>query len=87
MAGPNGMAGARPLQVPGGAAASAGPGQLVARVGESGNVFVVGERYTGRPQREGRLYLHIGPSPWNNASTGSYRVKITTGNNLAEDVK
>jgi hypothetical protein len=73
--------------LPGGVAVNGvpvGPGVLVGRVGEDGPAFVVGERYRGRPARAGRLYLHIIPSGWNNASTGSYRVRITTGASLAD---
>lgn len=53
-------------------------GALVAKIGESGKAFLVGERYEGTPTEEGRLYLHIVPSPWNNASSGNYRVRLTT---------
>jgi hypothetical protein len=53
------------------------PGMLLGRIGEDGPVFVVGERYEGSPPRDGRLYLHIVPSPWQNASSGTYQVKIT----------
>jgi hypothetical protein len=53
-------------------------GALVGRVGEHGKQFLIGERYDGAPGEEGRLYLHIVPSPWNNASTGSYRARIST---------
>ncbi|MCI0380075.1 MAG: hypothetical protein L0215_21030 [Gemmataceae bacterium] len=52
-------------------------GSLVGRVGENGKAFLIGERYEGAPGEEGKLYLHIVPSPWNNASTGSYRVRIS----------
>jgi hypothetical protein len=52
-------------------------GALLGRVGEGGAPFLVGDHYEGNPG-EGRLYLHIVPSPWNNASTGSYLVKIST---------
>jgi hypothetical protein len=53
------------------------PGMLLGRIGEDGPVFIVGERYDGSPSRDGRLYLHIVPSPWQNASAGTYQVKIT----------
>jgi hypothetical protein len=53
-------------------------GALVARIGENGKPFFVGERYEGTVNEEGKLYLHIVPSPWNNASTGTYRVRIQT---------
>ena len=53
-------------------------GALVARIGETGKALHVGERYDGTPTEEGRLYFHIVPSPWNNASTGSYRVRVAT---------
>jgi hypothetical protein len=82
LAGPNGMAGARPVGAGGGFAA--GPGVLVGRIGEDGAPFVIGERYSGRPSRPGRLYLHVGPSPWNNASTGGYRVRIASGAHMTE---
>jgi hypothetical protein len=53
-------------------------GALVAKIGEHGKAFLVGERYEGTPTEEGRLFLHIVPSPWNNASSGTYRVRLTT---------
>ena len=53
-------------------------GALVGRVGENGRIFLIGERYDGAPSDEGRLFLQIVPSPWNNASTGSYHVRINT---------
>jgi hypothetical protein len=51
-------------------------GSLLGRIGESGKVFVVGDRYEGTPNEDGRIFFHIVPSPWNNSSTGSYRVKV-----------
>jgi hypothetical protein len=87
MAGPGGMAGGGARAQPGAVVAGGvvvTPGMLVGRIGEDGTPFVIGDRYSGRPARVGKLYLHIGPSPWNNASTGNYRVKITTGHNLVE---
>jgi hypothetical protein len=51
-------------------------GSLLGRIGESGKAFLVGERFEGTPTEQGKVYLHIVPSPWNNASTGSYRVKL-----------
>jgi len=51
---------------------------LVGRIGETGTPFLIGDRYEGAPGQEGHLQLHIVPSPWNNASTGSYTVKIST---------
>ncbi len=53
-------------------------GSLLGRVGNNGKVFVVGERYEGVPDQEGKIYFHIVPSPWNNASTGSYKLRIRT---------
>ncbi|HZZ77404.1 MAG TPA: hypothetical protein VFE62_02735 [Gemmataceae bacterium] len=52
---------------------------LIAKVGEHGKPFNVGEQYQGTAPEEGRLYLLIVPSPWNNASTGRYSVRIQTG--------
>ncbi len=53
-------------------------GSLVGKVGENGKTFVVGEHYDGAPGEEGKLYLHIVPSPWNNASVGNYQVRVAT---------
>lgn len=55
-------------------------GALVAKVGETGRVFLVGERYEQNATEEGKLYLQMIPSPWNNSSTGSFRVRISTDN-------
>jgi hypothetical protein len=52
-------------------------GSLLGRVGENGKVFLIGERYEGIPTDEGKVFLQIVPSPWNNASTGTYRVKMS----------
>jgi hypothetical protein len=58
------------------------PGMLVGKIGEDGPVFTVGERYDGQAGRDGRLYLHIVPSPWQNASAGCYQVRITPRHGL-----
>jgi hypothetical protein len=55
-------------------------GALFGRIGEGGDAFYIGERYEGAPGREGKLYLHIVPSPWNNASAGTYQVRVTPRN-------
>jgi hypothetical protein len=51
-------------------------GALVGRIGESGKTFLIGERYEATTTEEGKLYVLIVPSPWNNASTGSYRIRV-----------
>jgi hypothetical protein len=51
---------------------------LLGRIGEAGTPFLIGDHYEGTPGQEGHLFLHIVPSPWNNASTGSYAVKVST---------
>jgi len=53
-------------------------GSLLARVGENGKSFAVGDRYEGTPGEEGKVYLSIAPSPWNNAASGAYRVRVST---------
>jgi hypothetical protein len=55
-------------------------GALVGRIGEHGKAFMIGDRYEGTPAEEGKLYLHIVPSPWNNASTGNFRVRVQAEN-------
>jgi hypothetical protein len=52
-------------------------GALIAKIGATGKPFLAGDRYEGAPSEEGKLYLHIVPSPWNNASAGTYRVRLT----------
>jgi hypothetical protein len=52
-------------------------GMLIGKIGEDGEPFVIGDRYDLKSESEGKLYLHIGPSPWNCASTGTYDVKIS----------
>jgi hypothetical protein len=51
-------------------------GMLLGRIGERGKQFQVGSKYSGAVSDSGRLYLRIECSPCNNASTGSYTVKI-----------
>jgi hypothetical protein len=52
------------------------PGQLLGRIGESGQVFLIGSNYEGTPQQEGKLYLHVWPF---RGASGSYTVKIRSG--------
>ncbi|HYT93913.1 MAG TPA: hypothetical protein VEL76_34660, partial [Gemmataceae bacterium] len=52
-------------------------GTLLGRIGQGGSVFKVGERYCGTANQSGRLFLRIAPSPWGNASSGAYKVRIT----------
>lgn len=52
-------------------------GLLLGRVGANGKVFVVGDRCEETCTEQGRLFLHIVPSPWNNASSGSFRAQIS----------
>ena len=54
-------------------------GALVGRIGEGTEAFLIGENYKGRAARRGKLYLHIAPSPWGNASVGTYKVVVNTG--------
>ncbi len=51
-------------------------GALVAKIGEQGKPFLVGERFDSVVAEEGRLFFQIIPSPWNNASSGTYRVRM-----------
>jgi hypothetical protein len=55
-------------------------GALIAKVGENGKVFAVGEKFEGVAPEEGKVFLQIVPSPWNNASSGSYRVRLSMEN-------
>jgi hypothetical protein len=51
-------------------------GMLLGKIGENGEPFILGERYEATPEAEGKLYLHIVPSPWSTPSVGSYEVKL-----------
>ncbi len=51
-------------------------GTLLGRVGDNGKVFVVGESYAGAPGEDGRLYLQVVATTWNQPSVGSYAVKV-----------
>jgi hypothetical protein len=51
-------------------------GMLLGKIGEDGEIFIVGERYDGMPETEGTLFLHIGPSQWNAQSAGQFDVKV-----------
>jgi hypothetical protein len=53
-------------------------GSLIGRIGENGKPFLVGERYETPVGEEGKLYLHIVPSPWNAPSVGSFHVRVHT---------
>jgi hypothetical protein len=52
-------------------------GTLIGRIGENGEPFIIGDRFQAVPGREGKLYLHIVPSPWQNESAGSYQVRVS----------
>lgn len=59
----------------------AGPypnGALLGRVGETGKVFLVGTKYEGAATESGKLYFRVVASPWQNAPSGEYKVKIST---------
>ncbi len=61
------------------------PGALLGRIGEHGQVFLIGAHYNTVSKSEGTLYLQISTSPWaqaGNAVTGSYKVKITGGRDI-----
>jgi hypothetical protein len=53
-------------------------GALIAKIGDHGKAFAVGERYECTPADEGKVFFQIVPSPWNNASAGSFRVRLST---------
>ncbi|MCI0684732.1 MAG: hypothetical protein L0Y71_21760 [Gemmataceae bacterium] len=55
-------------------------GALIGKIGEDGEMFLIGERYEGTPDQQGKLFLHIGESPWNNQQSGTYEVKIARKN-------
>jgi len=52
-------------------------GTLIGRVGASGEVFVIGEKYYGTPKESGKLYLRLAPSPWPGQASGTFKVAIS----------
>ena len=50
---------------------------LIGKVGENGEPFMIADRFEGKLETEGKLYLIIGPSPWNCPSAGAYDVKVS----------
>jgi hypothetical protein len=52
-------------------------GALIGRIGPSGEIFLIGEKYNGTPKGSGKLYLRLAHSPWPGQGTGSYKVTIT----------
>jgi hypothetical protein len=55
------------------------PGQLFARVGKSGKLITVNDKFKGTTGETGRLQFRVHPGPWANMMTGSYAVKVVTG--------
>ncbi len=54
-------------------------GELMGRIGDSGQMFYIGARHTMTPKTAGQLFLLIQPSPWGQIPTGEYRVTVATG--------
>jgi len=54
------------------------PGELMAKIGESGTAFRVGERFSGPATQEGKLYFNVIPLPFNNNQLpgGSYKATV-----------
>jgi hypothetical protein len=62
------------------------PGALLGRIGTDGPTFVIGDSYDGPTNRDGKLYLQIVPSPWNQGgSVGTYNVTITPKSDFGGD--
>jgi hypothetical protein len=53
------------------------PGALLGRIGKSGRMFVIGAKYEETVREDGKLYLSIAPSPWNNVPSGEYTARIS----------
>jgi hypothetical protein len=52
------------------------PGVLIGRIGKNGKEIALRDSWSETASNGGRLYLRIVPSPWGNASTGTYKVAI-----------
>ena len=52
-------------------------GKLIGKIGVSGAVFEIGEKYSLTVSESGPLYLKIVESPWNCNSSGQFEVRIS----------
>lgn len=52
-------------------------GALLGRVGSTGEIFLIGDKFNGTPKGSGKLYLHMAHSPWPQQATGTFSVTIT----------
>jgi hypothetical protein len=77
--GPGGMMAMKGQRIAGAINPQLHGGWLIGKVGEDGEPFLIGDRYEGRPDTEGNLFLTIGPGPWG-PSIGTYDVKINRKN-------
>lgn len=57
-------------------------GTLLGRIGEKGDIFVIGKRHEVKASRGGKLYVFIVPTQNGQAPTGSFKVKATAGFSL-----
>jgi len=74
MVGPEGQPGG--IRQAGGLPFVGASGQIVGRIGANGTPFAIGASYKGKVTESGKLFVRIGPSPWNCDSTGNYKVKV-----------
>ena len=51
-------------------------GQLIGKLGENGQVFIIGDHYLGESSTREKLYLRIVPSTWSALPSGYYEVTI-----------
>lgn len=75
MAGPNGPVGQNLGQGPNVGNRNYPPGTLLGRIG-SGPIFVIGDAFKGRVTGAGKLMLRSAPGPWNNAPSGTFKLRV-----------
>jgi hypothetical protein len=54
-------------------------GELMGRIGDTGQMFFIGSKNSQTPKTAGQLFLLIQQSPWGCPSNGEYRVTVATG--------
>jgi hypothetical protein len=54
-------------------------GELMGKIGETGQPFFIGSRHSLSPKTAGQLFLMIAQSPWGCPTTGEYRVTVSSG--------
>jgi hypothetical protein len=62
-------------------------GTLLGRIGERGDLFLIGRQFQGRTTQAGKLYVQVVPAPGNNKPMGEFLINATAGFEIAPAAK